>query len=156
MYVLTLLAAAGSGLMAGAYFVFSVMVMRALGQLPPAQGIAAMQAINIAAIRPWFMTALFLPGLLSAVLVVVAIANWGESEAVYVLLGSVLYIAGSIVLTVAYHVPRNDRLAALDPDTAAAQTYWTEYLSRWTTANHVRTVASLGAAVLLTIALSLQ
>src|SRR5690606_28980359 len=43
---LVLLAALGCALMAGLFFAFSVAVMRALGALPAAQGIAAMQSIN--------------------------------------------------------------------------------------------------------------
>ena len=42
--------------MAGTLFAFSVFVMRALGRLPAAHGIAAMQSINIAVVNPWFMT----------------------------------------------------------------------------------------------------
>jgi uncharacterized membrane protein len=56
-FILTLLSALGSGLIAGVFFAFSTFVMRALGRLPPHEGIAAMQSINIVVINPWFMTA---------------------------------------------------------------------------------------------------
>lgn len=39
-FVLTLLSALGSGLMAGVFFAFSVFIMKALARLPPPQGIA--------------------------------------------------------------------------------------------------------------------
>ena len=45
--------------MGGVFFAFSSFVMQALKRLPPAQGIAAMQSINIVAVTPVFMTALF-------------------------------------------------------------------------------------------------
>jgi uncharacterized membrane protein len=55
LYVLTLLAALGSGLMAGVFFAFSAFVMRALAQLAPPHGMAAMQAINVAVLNPLFL-----------------------------------------------------------------------------------------------------
>jgi hypothetical protein len=45
---LTVLAALGSGLVAGIFFAFSAFLMTALSRLPPLQGIAAMQSINVA------------------------------------------------------------------------------------------------------------
>ena len=45
----TLGTALGCGLVAGAFFVFSTFVMKALGSLPPSQAVRAMQAINVAA-----------------------------------------------------------------------------------------------------------
>ena len=59
LFVLTLFAALGCALMAGAFFAFSSFVMPALRRLPATQGIAAMQSINVLAVTPIFMTALF-------------------------------------------------------------------------------------------------
>ncbi|WP_228050189.1 hypothetical protein [Tychonema sp. LEGE 06208] len=59
LLILKLFAVLGCGLIAGVFFAFSTFVMNALGRLPPAQGIAAMQSINIAVINPLFITALF-------------------------------------------------------------------------------------------------
>ena len=42
----TFLLALGCGLVAGVFFAFSTFVMKALGKLPPAQGVAAMQSIT--------------------------------------------------------------------------------------------------------------
>jgi len=44
--VLPLLAALGSGVVAGVFFAFSSFVIPALARLPPAQGVLAMQSIN--------------------------------------------------------------------------------------------------------------
>ena len=57
--VLTLIWAVGAGLVASIFFAFSTFVMKALNRLPPAQGIAAMQFINVTVINPLFMTAFF-------------------------------------------------------------------------------------------------
>lgn len=59
LFALTLLAALGCATMAGVFFAFSAFVMKALARLPAAQGVAAMQAINLAAVTPTFMMALF-------------------------------------------------------------------------------------------------
>ena len=55
LFVLTLCAALGCGLMAGVFFAFSTFIMRALARLQPARGIEAMQSINRTVINPWFL-----------------------------------------------------------------------------------------------------
>ncbi len=57
--ILTLTALLGSGLVAGIFFAFSNFIMRALGQLPENKGMAAMNAINVTVINPWFFLAFF-------------------------------------------------------------------------------------------------
>src|SRR5688572_3870371 len=114
LVVLTLVAALGCGLSAGALFAFSSFVMRALARLRPAQAIAAMQSINVMAVTPVFMTALFGTGALCIALAVWALADWDDAYGPYLLAGSVLYLAGPIGLTMTYHVPRNDALAKRD------------------------------------------
>jgi uncharacterized membrane protein len=153
LFVLTLVTALGSGLVAGFFFAFSTCVMKALARRPAAEGLAAMQSINVVVINPLCMGAIFGTGVACIVLVVMSIVDWGESYAVYLLVGSLIYIAGVILLTIGYHVPRNDALAALDPNDPGAASHWNRYVKSWTAANHVRTVAPLAAATLLTIAL---
>jgi len=46
LFILTFLAALGSGAIGGLFFAFSAFVMTALGRLPPAGGISAMQSIR--------------------------------------------------------------------------------------------------------------
>jgi hypothetical protein len=58
-----------------------------------------------------------------------------------------------VVLTIVYHVPRNDALATLEPNDASAVDHWRRHTKTWTAWNHVRTVAPLAAATLLTISL---
>jgi uncharacterized membrane protein len=67
------------------------------------------------------------------------------------LLGCVVYLV-AIVVTAAYHVPRNDALAAIDPASGGAADYWRHWASSWTAWNHVRTLASLTSAVAFTVA----
>jgi len=146
-------AALGCGLVAGVFFAFSTFVMPALARLPAAQGIAAMQSINITAINRWFMAALLGTALLCLVLIALSLLYWSEPGALLRLLASVLYLAGVIIVTRAFNIPLNDALAVASPESADAANLWSRYLSVWTAWNHVRTVAPLGAAALLTAAL---
>lgn len=150
--VLTVVAAAGAGVAAGVFFAFSAFVMRALAGLSADKGISAMQAINREAPTRWLMTELLGTAALCLALTVVAFLRMGDSVSAYLLTGSALYLAG-IVLTRTYHVPRNNELDLVDPDSRSAAGAWSGYLSPWTTANHVRTVTSLAAAVAFTLAL---
>jgi uncharacterized membrane protein len=153
LFALTLLGALGCGLVAGVFFAFSAFVMKALGRLPAEQGVAAMQAINVAAVTPAFMAALFGTAAACSALAVSALFAWDEYFAPYLLVGSALYLVGTILLTVAYHVPRNEALARVEPHGAGAGRHWTRYLSGWTAWNHVRAAGALAAAATLTIAL---
>jgi uncharacterized membrane protein len=146
--------ALGCGLIAGVFFAFSSFVMRALARLPAAQAIAAMQSINIVAVTPLFMTALFGT---AVACVFLAVSPWlvGQQRgAGYLVAGSLSYLVGCILVTIAFNVPRNNRLAVADPESAEGVRLWTDYLRSWTAWNHVRAVAALLAAALITLALA--
>ncbi len=153
LFTMTLLTALGSGLVAGILFAFSTSVMKALSRLPSAQGIAAMQSINIAVINPLFMGAFFGTAAASVLVVIFALLRWNEAEAVYLLSGGLIYLIGTILVTMAFNVPRNDALAAVDPQSAYGARLWAGYVTSWTAWNHLRTAAALVASVLLTLAL---
>jgi uncharacterized membrane protein len=146
LVVLTFLSALGSGLIAGVFFAFSAFVMTALGRLPPDQGIAAMQAINVAVINPWFFAAFFGTAALCAVLAIASVFRWSEPGALFLLAGGLLYLAGTILVTLRLNVPLNNALAAAQPGSAQAPGVWKHYLTEWTAWNHLRTAASLAAA----------
>ena len=63
--VLIILAAIGSALIGGLFFAFSTFIMAALGQRPPAEGMAAMVSINRVILRSLFMPVFFGTALLS-------------------------------------------------------------------------------------------
>jgi uncharacterized membrane protein len=153
LLVLTVLAALGSGLVAGVFFAFSAFVMAALGRLPPDQGIAAMQSINITVINPWFFAAFFGTGAVCALLVIVSFIRWGEPGTIWSLAGSLLYLFGVILVTLLFNVPLNDALEAVEPGSAEGAGLWTRYLAAWTAWNHVRTAAPLAAAAAFILAL---
>jgi uncharacterized membrane protein len=152
MNVLIVATALGCALSAGALFAFSSFVMAGLKRLPPAQGAAAMQSINITAVTPAFMTALFGTAVLCLVAAVWAVASWDDGRAPWTLAGGALYLVGTIGVTMAANVPRNNRLAALAPEEAGE--VWSDYLRTWTAWNHVRALAGLAAAALLVVAVT--
>ena len=150
LIVLTLL---GSGLVAGIFYAFSTFVMTALGRLAPENGISAMQAINVAVLNPWFFGAFFGTALGSIVLVILAYLDRGTSAALYLATGGILYLAGSILVTMVFNVPLNNALAATDLKSMDSVTLWGGYRSKWLFWNHVRTASSLAATVCLIFAL---
>lgn len=152
-FLLTLLSALGSGLIAGVFFAFSSFVMKALARIQPPQGIAAMQSINIVVINPLFLGAFLGTAVACLVLAVSTLFAWGAPGAAYLLAGGLLYVIGTFLVTMVFNVPLNNALAAVDPTGAEGVRLWTVYLSRWTAWNHVRTAAALVAAALLMIGL---
>jgi uncharacterized membrane protein len=132
------------GVMGGVFFAFSTFVLRALGYVPAAVGIRAMQSINVYAVTVVFMTALFGTGLACAVLAVYAATAGREAATLPIILGAATYLFGSIVVTIAFNVPLNNSLAALDPDAGDAVWVWARYRRQWLAWNHVRT----GSAIL--------
>ena len=148
-----LFAAIASALTGGIFFAFSTFVMPALAQQPSAPGIATMQSINITVINPWFMTAFLGPALVSLVLGILALRQWEQPGAAYVLAASLLYLIGTFGVTVFGNVPLNDALAVISPDSVEGLQLWTKYLTDWTLWNDVRTIAALASAVLFTLGL---
>jgi uncharacterized membrane protein len=150
LYVLIFVATLGAGLIGGLFFAFSTFVMTALGRLAPAGGIAAMQSINVAVLNPVFFLG---TAALCIVLVFFALVNWSSAPTLPLLAGSLLYLIGTILVTILFNVPLNNRLAAVAPESAEGADIWRHYLKVWTAWNHVRTDASLAAAASFIVAL---
>jgi uncharacterized membrane protein len=153
LFVVTFAAALGAGLIAGAFFAFSTFVMGALARLPVAQGLAAMQSINIVVINPRFLGAFVGTAVLCAILAVSPLLVRSRPGVAYLVLGSALYFVGTFLVTMVCNVPLNDALAKMDPASSDAARFWADYLTRWTMWNHVRTVAALAATASLTMAM---
>ncbi|MEU3795510.1 anthrone oxygenase family protein [Streptomyces fructofermentans] len=153
-FVLTVAGVLGTGLVAGVFCAFSTFVMKGLAALPPAQGVAAMQAINVTAVTPAFMLVFLGSAVLCAVLAVVTFVLWPDGATVELLLGSALYLFGCFGVTIVANVPRNNRLATMEPGSPEAVAYWPAYVSEWSTWNHVRTLAAVGSTLSYVLALT--
>jgi uncharacterized membrane protein len=104
-------------------------------------------------VTPVFMTALFGTAAACLGLTAWAVISANGRITALVLAGCVLYLIGTVGVTMVCNVPLNNRLAKLHPQSTNAAGYWDEYVTKWTGWNHVRTVAALVAAALLTVAL---
>jgi uncharacterized membrane protein len=153
LFSLTFTAAFGCGLIAGVFFAFSTFVMPALARLQPDRGIVAMQSINITAINPLFMLALFGTAIACLFTLISSLLHWQQSGTIYLSIGSLLYLVGAILVTMLGNVPLNNALAKVEPDSIEGATLWAEYLTDWTFWNHVRTLASLAASATFIFAL---
>jgi uncharacterized membrane protein len=144
--VVPVLLALGAGLVGGVFFAFSSFVMKALAQLPGGQGVAAMQRINVVVLNPAFLALFIGTALVAGICGAGAVFTWGSMRSSLLMAAAVLYVVGCFGVTVVFNVPRNERLARLEPDTAEASAYWPVYLREWVFWNHVRTAASAAAA----------
>ena len=156
LFILTLFSALGSGLVAGAFFAFSSFVMSALARIPSAQGIAAMQSINITVINPLGGVVFLGTAAACIILGISSLLKWHKPGAGYLLAGSLLYLIGTILVTMVCNVPRNDALAAVDPSSMAGSNLWAGYITGWMAWNHVRTAAALAASASFIMALCLS
>jgi uncharacterized membrane protein len=146
MFTLTFLSALGAGLVAGIFFAFSAFIMTALGRLTPEGGISAMQSINVVVLNPAFFFVFFGTAILSLVLAIAALFGGSGASVPYLLAGSLLYLVGTILVTIVFNVPLNNRLASVSAKSAEGAAVWTRYLSAWVAWNHVRTAASFAAS----------
>ena len=154
LFLFTLVAALGCGLIAGVFFAFSVFVMKALARLSPDSGIVAMQSINVAVLNPWFLGAFFGTAIVCVLALISSLLRWHEADAVYLLVGGAFYLIGTFLVTVVFNVPRNEALKSITPNDPSAADLWAGYVTSWTAWNHVRTIAALAAAASFSVALA--
>lgn len=130
-----------SGLMAGVYLTFSMVVMRSLAALEVAQGMAAMKSINREILKTAFMPLFFGSTIIAILMMVIAIWQWGASGAISMLSAGLIYTIGMFVITAAFNVPLNNRLEETDEQNQTAKQTWDHYLVYWTRWNTLRTIA---------------
>lgn len=150
---LTIVAAVGSGVMAGLYFTFSTFIVPGLRRLPAERGIAAMQQFNRSAPAPFVLVGVLLTGGACGVIAVDALADVSAAGANWRLAGTTLYVA-TLAITFGYHIPRNnalDRLDAVSPD--AAQ-FWDSFVPAWSAGNHLRFALAAAASAALVCSLA--
>ena len=152
-FVLVLAALLGCGLIAGVFFAFSAFVMKALSRLPPEEGISAMQSINITVLNPWFLGVFLGTAAVCVLLLAWSVFQWNQIGSVYIVAGSTLYLVGCFMVTGIFNVPKNEELAKVDVLATNLVSLWRNYVTEWTTWNHVRTIASLSAVACFGLAL---
>jgi uncharacterized membrane protein len=152
LQLITLLSLLGSGLMAGLFFAYSNSVMPALARMPGPQGIAAMNHVNVVILNPLFLSVFMGTAVLALLLIVAAFLGWTAKPA-WIVIGSVLYLAGNIAITMGINVPMNNALAAAGSDAPNSAALWASYLDRWVFWNHVRAAACTASLAAFAMAL---
>jgi uncharacterized membrane protein len=154
--IATTAAAITTATVGGIFYAFSTFVMKGLDRTAPGDAITAMRGINAEAQANAPFLILFVGSTLLALGVgVVAALRFSQPGSGYILAGAVLALVAFIV-TMAFNVPLNNTLDALDPTSLSAVdalTQWRAYLVPWTAWNHVRTVAPIAGSALMVIGL---
>lgn len=148
--------ALGCGLLAGLFFAFSAFIMTALGRVDRAAGIPVMNAINAVIVRSPFMPIFIGTTVSGAALVLIGALHWFQPGGVAMAAGGLVHLLGMFGVTLAFNVPLNDALAAVEPSAAEADPVWRRYLKDWTAWNHVRTLACLAASACFIWALAVR
>ena len=139
---------------AGVFFAFTVGICGALRLLNDVEYIKTMQSINRVIENLVFGATLVLPVILLPILTYMA-RDGDDTYFASLLAASILYIVGTMFLSVIGNVPLNTRLAKFDLSAASS----TEIAATraaiekpWATWNAIRTVAATAATVLLFVA----
>jgi uncharacterized membrane protein len=151
--ITTIVTVVASGVVAGIWFAFSTFVMQALNKAGPADGIVTMQAINKTVLRALPMIAMFGTAALCLWLGIWAVRSWGDSSAIYLLGGAVLYIVGTVLVTGAGNEPLNHKMDKFHAHAADAAHNWNDFYTKWMAWNHVRLVTTVAATALFAVAL---
>lgn len=150
----------GSGLTAGLYFTFSDFVMKSLDRLPGEQSVLAFNSIN-ETVQPLsgrgnslLIPILVLTAVISVILLVILLFQGQESGSLFLISGSSMYLF-SFIITVVYHIPRNNRLLVVfkEQNMHQAKQWWEQEAGGWTFWNSLRGCAALSASVLFILAL---
>jgi uncharacterized membrane protein len=141
---LAIAGAVGTAAIGGTFFAFSTFVTQSLAKRPPAEGAGAMQEINRTIMTSGFMPVFLGTMVLCVVTGILALVRWGEPGSIWLLVGSLLYLVGNILVTGAYNIPRNNAMDAMNLSTLTAAE-WTSWTSSWLVGNHIRTITGLAA-----------
>lgn len=150
--ILVIVAGLGSTMLGGIFFAFSAFIMNALKLSGEHEGPAVMRKINEVILRSWFMPVFLTTPLLCLLLITWHSFQWSGIASMFVIIGCIVQIAGSFLVTVLFNVPLNNRLAGA-ANTPAENGIWNIYLTSWTAWNHVRTAACMLSAALLIVSL---
>ena len=141
------------GVMAGFFFAFSFVVMPGLGAMEPLAALASMQAINLAVRNASFALGFFGALVLCVAVALHALIRRDAPACLLVLAAAFIYLVGAFGVTTLFNVPLNGEISPLDPARPENAQAMVSYIAEWTLWNHVHTLASLAAFVLLVLSL---
>lgn len=141
-------ATASVGLSAGVLFCYQVAVMPGLASLDDRGFVTTFQSIDRAIVGPVYLGLAFFGA--AAALGVATAVQRGRARALLGL-ATAIYLVGVVGVTMAWHVPHNDALKAIDVATssdAALAAAREGFEGTWTRLNLVRTVAATASLAL--------
>lgn len=144
-----------TSLLAGVFYTFNIAVVPALRTVKGTQHIAVMQAINEKIKNPVFFLTFFGPTIL---LPMTAYLHRSEGNFAFILVAALLHILGANGITVACNLPLNEQFAKIDfnslsaPEADQIRQNFQGRTSLWTRYHNMRTVASIGATILIFLA----
>jgi uncharacterized membrane protein len=144
-----------TGAVAGLFFAYSVSVMIGLDAIKPDQAIAAMRGINEKIQNPVFLPAFLLTPVAAVITGVLLLVLGQRAAGIVFFLAAAAYVLGALVPSFAVNIPMNDALDTARVPAAEAARVWSDYSSRWTLWNHVRTVSSAVGLLLVGLGLFL-
>jgi uncharacterized membrane protein len=151
--IILVVSATLTALVAGLFFAWSVSVILGLARLPDKQYISFMQATNRAIQNPLFFTAFFGAAILLPISTFLHLGQAGRFS--FLLGGTIFYLIGVMGVTIFGNVPMNNTLDRFDLDSADVEEIALErknYEGRWNFLNHIRSVSSTLAIVLVILA----
>lgn len=155
MTLLAWLLSISSGLMAGIYMTFSVVIMDSLAALESKKenekeenrGVEVMTTINRHIVRTSFMPLFFGSTVVALLMIMTGLWHWDAPGGSRALVGGLVYLVGMFGVTVARNVPLNNQLDEVDGTHESDEEIWRHYLKHWTRWNTVRAVACVVSMV---------
>lgn len=111
-----------------------------------------MQAINRVIVRPVFLMVFLGTGVTCVLALITGWQDLGHRSRIWGISGAIVYLLGSVGVTIAFNVPLNNRLDRVDADSEQGASMWETYFVRWTRWNHVRSIATIASTALLILA----
>lgn len=153
--VILILTAIGTALMAGLFYSYSCSVVIGLRLLPDTEYISAMQAINKAIQNPIFLTCFIGTPLLLPLSTYLNYSQPVPLKFWLLLTGTVVYLAGVLVITAFGNIPLNNTLEKFNLLNASKESISLQRINfetSWNMLNIIRTISSILSLVVVIIA----
>ncbi|MFL0460254.1 anthrone oxygenase family protein [Kytococcus sedentarius] len=131
-----------TGLLAGFWATWGVVVLPALDRVPPAVAAASMRSLNEAVLTPAFLVPFAAAPLVTAGAAGALALEGARPAAAWAALSVLVQLVGVVAVTRGVNVPLNEQLARSVADPAEA---WAAFSGPWQRANAVRALAGLAA-----------
>jgi uncharacterized membrane protein len=150
-----LLTAVATALIAGLFYGYSCSVNTGLGKLQDLEYLKGFQSINRVILNPWFFLSFF------GALILLPLSTWlgyhkqPSPRFYYLLAASIVYIIGTMGVTMLGNVPLNNALDKIDLAAASAREVSLQRLlfeRKWNQFHLIRTLASVLSLILVILA----